>query len=56
MYKQVLNSIHDVEIYPIVTLVIFIVFFASMIISVMRMDKETVSHASTLPLDPEDPS
>lgn len=56
MYKQVLNSIHDVEIYPIVTLVFFVVFFASMIVMVMRMDRETISHASSLPLDPEDPS
>lgn len=51
MYKNVLNSIHDVEIYPIITLIVFAVFFFSMIAMVMRMDKKTVAHASSLPLD-----
>lgn len=51
MYKQVLNSIQNVELYPIITLVLFVVFFFSMIALVAGMDKDTVSHASNLPLD-----
>ncbi len=51
MYKQVLNSISNVEIYPIITLVLFVVFFFSMIAIVVGMDKDTVEHASSLPLD-----
>ncbi len=54
MYKNVLNSIQDVEIYPIITLILFAVFFFSMIAMVMSMDKKTITHASSLPLDEED--
>jgi hypothetical protein len=54
MYKQVLNSIQNVEMYPIITLVLFVVFFFSMIAIVAGMDKDTVSHASQLPLDDQE--
>lgn len=53
MYKQVLNSINNIEIYPIITLIIFVVFFFAMIGYVMSMKKDTVAHLAHLPLEDE---
>lgn len=51
MYKNVLQSIAGVDIYPIISLVIFVSFFVGMLIYVIRVPKKLVSHMSSLPLD-----
>ena len=51
MFKQLLESIAGVELYPILSLVLFMAIFGAVIVRVIRMDKKRVSHMSNLPLD-----
>jgi hypothetical protein len=51
MYKNVLQSIEGVDIYPIISLLLFVTVFGIMLYRVIRADKAWVSHMSDLPLD-----
>jgi len=50
MYKDILNSINGVEIFPIIALIIFFIVFISMIIWVIKLDKTRIKKMSLLPL------
>jgi fructose-specific phosphotransferase system IIC component len=55
MYKEALRSIEGIQIYPIISLAIFGLFFISLIIWVIRVDKEYIAKMSNLPiLDKQD--
>lgn len=54
MIRNVLESISGVEIYPLISLLIFTVFFTSVIIWVVKLDKKTVTRMENLPLDDND--
>jgi cytochrome c oxidase cbb3-type subunit 4 len=49
--KHNLTDIDGVNIYPIFSLLIFVVFFAVMLIYVMRMKKSYINEVSALPLE-----
>lgn len=51
MYKQVLEHINGVEIYPVISLLIFFVFFIALIVWMIKADKSYISRMSALPLD-----
>nr|WP_225586817.1 cbb3-type cytochrome c oxidase subunit 3 [Algoriphagus sp. Y33] len=51
MYKEVLRSMENVEIFPIISLIIFVLFFIGVAIWAMRVPKEYVDHMSSLPMD-----
>lgn len=51
MYKEVLRSIENVEIFPIISLVIFVLFFIGITIWAIRVPKETIDYLSSLPMD-----
>ena len=51
MIKSVLQSISGIEIYPIISLFLFLVVFVIMIIRVIRMDSSEIRDCSRLPLD-----
>lgn len=51
MYKNVLESIQGVEVYPIISLAIFILFFVVMIYRIIKMDKQLIKKMESLPLD-----
>jgi hypothetical protein len=51
MYKEILRSIENIEIYPIISLIIFLLFFVGMFIWVIRVPKGYVDHMSALPMD-----
>jgi cytochrome c oxidase cbb3-type subunit 4 len=51
MYKEILRSIDNIEIYPILSLLIFLVFFVGMSIWVVRTPKAHIEHMEALPLD-----
>jgi len=51
MYKDILNSINGVEIFPIIALIIFFIVFISMIIWVIKLDKTRIKKMSLLPLE-----
>ena len=52
MYKDVLQSIDGIEIYPIISLLIFFAFFVALAVWFCRADREHLRRASRLPLDP----
>lgn len=53
MYKQVLNSINNIEIFPVISLILFISFFSLMLYKVFNSGNSWVEHMSALPLDDE---
>jgi hypothetical protein len=54
MYKEVLRSITGIEIYPVVSLVVFTVFFALVIAWTARLDRRHLERLAQLPLDGKD--
>ena len=50
MKRLVLESIEGVEIYPIISLIIFMTLFASALLYIFKMDKNFVTKMSGLPL------
>lgn len=51
MIRNVLETIQGIEIYPLISFVIFFSFFVILIVSVIRMKKEYIDEISRLPLD-----
>lgn len=51
MIKDVLQSITSVEIYPIISLILFVIAFFAVAIKVLLMDKTELARLSRLPLD-----
>lgn len=51
MVKNVLASIPGIEYYPIVALILFVTFFAGLLIWFVRADKRRLDAVSRLPLD-----
>jgi cytochrome c oxidase cbb3-type subunit IV len=51
--KHHLSGIADIEIYPLISLGIFFLFFVGMLIYVFKSDKHTIARISNLPLDDE---
>lgn len=51
MYKDILRSIEHIEIWPVVSFVIFFLFFLIMIWWVMTVDKKFINTMSNMPLD-----
>jgi len=50
-YSNYLVEINGVSIYPIISLLLFVVFFAFMTWYVLRMNKDEVTDIANLPLD-----
>ena len=53
MYKEVLQSIEGIGIYPIVSMIVFVIFFAIVLIWYFKADKKYLKKMSNLPLDDE---
>ena len=51
MYKEILQSIAGIEVFPVISLVLFVAVFAAVIISVARMDRTRAEGLAALPLD-----
>jgi cbb3-type cytochrome oxidase subunit 3 len=56
MIKDYLQGINGVEIYPIISLIVFIVFFAAIIIWLFKVDKKYIKKMENLPLDKNEES
>lgn len=54
MYKEILRSIDNIEIYPILSLIIFLLFFVGMFIWVVNTPKDHIKHMESLPFDEHD--
>lgn len=53
MYKNVLQSIDNIAIWPVVSFVIFFVFFIVLLWWVFSVDKEFVNKMKAMPMDGE---
>jgi len=51
MYKNVLQSIQDIAIWPMISFVIFFAFFLGLLIYVVVVDKKFIERMKSLPLD-----
>lgn len=49
--KHHLDTIQGVEIYPIISLVLFFLVFTTMLLIVLKMPKRNIDELSKLPLD-----
>lgn len=56
MYKQVLEGISGVSIWPVLAMVIFMAIFAAVVVWAMRLDKSTVQELENLPLEEQSTS
>jgi hypothetical protein len=54
MYKNVLQSIENIQIWPVVSFVIFFVFFLCLLLWVFTTDKKFIDKMKSLPLDKEE--
>lgn len=55
MFKNVLESIAGVEIYPVISLLLFFTLFGIVIVWFFRADKQRLQRISQIPLDEETP-
>jgi cytochrome c oxidase cbb3-type subunit IV len=51
--KKYAETMQGVDIYPIISLFIFVIFFVTLLVFVKKMDKKVVQHISNIPLDNE---
>ncbi len=54
MYKEILQSIEGVSIYPIISLVVFVLFFAVILIWMFKVDKNYIKKMENLPFEKEE--
>lgn len=58
MFKFIRNhadKIQNIDLYPIIGLIVFVLFFILMLVYVKKMSKEQVDEVSSLPLDLQEP-
>lgn len=51
MHKDVLQAISGIDLFPIIALLLFVSFFAGVLIWVVKMNKSDVEHMKNLPLE-----
>ena len=51
MYKELLQSIEGISLYPIISLIVFVLFFAIILIWMFKVDKNYIKKMENLPLD-----
>lgn len=54
MIRDVLQSAEGLSLYPVISLIIFVLFFAILIIWMIKVDKNYIKKMSNLPLEKED--
>jgi cytochrome c oxidase cbb3-type subunit IV len=56
MFKHYFERIQDIEIYPIISLSIFFLFFLSLLIWVLKVNKKYIQKMKNLPLEGNAPT
>jgi cytochrome c oxidase cbb3-type subunit IV len=51
MYKNVLQSIDNIAIWPVISFVIFFAFFLGLLLWVFMVDKKFIDHMKSMPID-----
>lgn len=54
MYKNILQGIENIEIWPVISFVIFFVFFIALLCWVFTRDKEFISKMKHMPIQESD--
>lgn len=54
MYKEILRSIVGIEVFPIISLGLFIAVFAVVVVYAIRLDSRRAAQFAQLPLDTTD--
>ena len=52
--QQYADKIENIEVYPMISMLIFFIFFIGLLYLVIKMDKKTVQLLSNIPLDTSD--
>ena len=55
MYKEVLQSITGISIYPLISFAIFFLFFLALLVYVLVVSRQHISAMSMLPLLEDEP-
>lgn len=53
MYTNVLRSIQNIEIWPVISFVIFFLFFICLLLWVFTTDKDFINKMKNMPIDEE---
>jgi hypothetical protein len=51
MYKETLRAIAGIEIFPVISLLLFVTVFTVVLVWTIRLDRSRVDAAASLPLD-----
>ena len=51
MYKNVLQSIDNIAIWPVISFIIFFTFFICLLVYVFLVDKKFIDHMKSMPID-----
>lgn len=51
MYKEVLRAIAGIDTFPVISLLLFVITFAVVLVRVVRMDRTSVERLAALPLE-----
>lgn len=51
MYKNILQSIDNIAIWPVISFVIFFIFFVGLLLWVFTRDKEFIEKMKALPIE-----
>lgn len=54
MYKNILQSIENIEIWPVISFIIFFVFFVALLWWVFTRDKDFISKMKSMPIQESD--
>jgi cytochrome c oxidase cbb3-type subunit 4 len=54
MYKNVLQSIENIEIWPVISFVIFFIFFLCLVLWAFTADKKFIEKMRSMPIDDMD--
>lgn len=54
MYKDILQSITGIEIFPVISLCLFVAVFTVVIVWTSRLDGAWLARIAALPLEPDD--
>ena len=54
MYKEILQSIEGVSVYPIISLIVFVLFFAVILVWMLKVDKKYIKKMESLPFENEE--
>lgn len=54
MIKELLQSVEGVSVYPIISLIVFVLFFVIILVWMLRVDKNYIKKMENLPFEKEE--